>query len=91
MNRSDSKGFFPIYKNFSCLYQAMVVSIDKATALKMYDKVQKYWGKYIDELNIRLASATTLKAVGLMPGGAGRDKRRRKSKGPAIRPILDTL
>ena len=38
--------------------KAMVVSIDKATAVKMYDKVQKYWEKYIDELNIKLASAT---------------------------------
>ncbi len=30
--------------------KAMVVSIDKATAVKMYDKVQKYWHKYIDDL-----------------------------------------
>ncbi|MFC2019309.1 type I restriction endonuclease subunit R [Chloroflexota bacterium] len=37
--------------------KSMVVSIDKATAVKMYDKVQKYWKKYIDELNIRLSSA----------------------------------
>jgi len=30
--------------------KAMVVSIDKATAVKMYDKVQKYWHKYINDL-----------------------------------------
>jgi len=28
----------------------MVVSIDKQTAVKMYDKVQKYWKKYIEQL-----------------------------------------
>jgi len=27
-----------------------VVSIDKQTAVKMYDKVQKYWKKYIEQL-----------------------------------------
>ena len=35
--------------------KAMVISIDKATAVKMYDKVQKYWmaykAKLIDELD----------------------------------------
>ena len=30
--------------------KAMVVSIDKATAAKMYDKVNKYWHKYIEDL-----------------------------------------
>lgn len=30
--------------------KAMVVSIDKTTAVKMYDKVQKYWKKYIERL-----------------------------------------
>ncbi|MBI5375521.1 MAG: type I restriction endonuclease subunit R [Candidatus Schekmanbacteria bacterium] len=33
--------------------KAMVVSIDKPTAVKMYDKVQKYWGKYIEELKTK--------------------------------------
>jgi len=32
------------------LGKGMVVSIDKATAVKMYDKVRKYWGKKIDRL-----------------------------------------
>ncbi len=30
--------------------KAMVVCIDKATAIKMYDKVQKYWKKNLEEL-----------------------------------------
>ncbi len=36
--------------------KAMVVSIDKATAVKMYDKVQKYWRKYIDNLRRKEAN-----------------------------------
>ena len=31
--------------------KAMVVSIDKPTAVRMYDKVRKYWKKHIDGLN----------------------------------------
>ncbi len=30
--------------------KAMVVCVDKATAIKMYDKVQKYWKKNLEEL-----------------------------------------
>src|SRR6266566_9758138 len=30
--------------------KAMVISIDKASAVRMYDKVQKYWRRYLDEL-----------------------------------------
>ncbi len=30
--------------------KAMVVSVDKATAVRMYDKVNKYWQQYLDEL-----------------------------------------
>ncbi len=30
--------------------KGMVVSIDKATAIRMYDKVQKYWLKYLEGL-----------------------------------------
>ena len=37
--------------------KAMVVSIDKPTAVKMYDKVQKYWQLYIDRLKTNLAYA----------------------------------
>ncbi len=34
--------------------KAMVVSIDKATALRMYDKVWKYWSKEFDRVEKRL-------------------------------------
>jgi type I restriction enzyme R subunit len=37
--------------------KAMVVSIDKATAVKMYDKVQKYWKAYLVALQKKLARA----------------------------------
>ena len=37
--------------------KAMVISIDKATAIKMYDKVKKHWNSYIDRLKLE---ATTL-------------------------------
>ena len=33
--------------------KAMVVSIDKATAVKMYDKVQKHWQRHLGELRIK--------------------------------------
>ncbi|MBI1928539.1 type I restriction endonuclease subunit R [Candidatus Poribacteria bacterium] len=36
------------------LGKAMVVCIDKATAVKMYDKVQKHWGAYQDALRSKL-------------------------------------
>jgi type I restriction enzyme R subunit len=38
--------------------KAMVVFIDKATALRMYDKVRKYWLRYMEGLKEELASAT---------------------------------
>lgn len=34
--------------------KAMVVSIDKATAVRMYDKVQKHWKKYLGNLKKQL-------------------------------------
>lgn len=34
--------------------KAMVVTIDRYTAVKMYDKVRKYWQGYIEELNRQL-------------------------------------
>jgi type I restriction enzyme R subunit len=37
--------------------KAMVVSIDKATAVRMYDKVQKYWRQHLAELRGKLAAA----------------------------------
>src|SRR2546421_12590686 len=36
----------------------MVVSIDKLTAVRMYDKVRKYWQQYLDRLKIQLVSTT---------------------------------
>ena len=37
--------------------KAMVVGIDKATAVKMYDKVQKYWNLYLSGLHAKLSQA----------------------------------
>jgi RecB family exonuclease len=37
--------------------KAMVVSIDKPTAVKMYDKVQKYWSSTINDLKKQLKNA----------------------------------
>jgi type I restriction enzyme R subunit len=34
--------------------KAMVISIDKATAVRMYDKVQKYWKLYLKDLQDKL-------------------------------------
>ena len=36
--------------------KAMVISIDKATAVKMYDKVQKYWKRFITQLKSEAAT-----------------------------------
>jgi type I restriction enzyme R subunit len=38
------------YVNRDYAGKALVVSIDKLTTVKMYDKVQKYWNQYINEL-----------------------------------------
>jgi type I restriction enzyme R subunit len=38
--------------------KAMVVSIDKATAIRMYDKVQKYWLKYLEDLREQLEGSS---------------------------------
>ena len=38
--------------------KAMVVSIDKATAVKMYDKVGEYWRNYCEELKEQLSDTT---------------------------------
>jgi type I restriction enzyme R subunit len=35
------------FMNRGYMGKAMVISLDKPTAVKMYDKVQKYWQKYI--------------------------------------------
>ena len=36
--------------------KAMVISIDKATAVKMFDKVQKYWKRFIAQLKSEAAT-----------------------------------
>ena len=36
---------------------AMVVCIDKATAVRMYDKVQKYWQRHLADLRAKVVSA----------------------------------
>lgn len=38
--------------------KAMVVSIDKATAVKMYDKVSKYWTRHLADLQTRLTTSS---------------------------------
>ena len=35
-----------------------MVSVDKPTAVRMYDKVQKHWGRYLAELTAKLPNAT---------------------------------
>lgn len=37
--------------------KAMVICIDKATAVRMYDKVQTSWQKYLDELKAQIPTA----------------------------------
>ena len=39
--------------------KAMVISIDKATAVKMYDKVQKHWEDYLEGLRTALRDTAT--------------------------------
>ena len=38
--------------------KAMVISIDKATAVKMYDKVGEHWTRYLEGLQVTLSSTT---------------------------------
>ncbi len=45
------------YVNRGFQGKALVVSIDKITAVKMYDKVQKYWQKYLKKLKSELEKA----------------------------------
>lgn len=47
-------------RDFTTAYgpgKAMVVAIDKATAVKMYDKVRKYWKSMLDNLQGKLKTA----------------------------------
>ncbi|HRR96911.1 MAG TPA: DEAD/DEAH box helicase family protein, partial [Candidatus Ratteibacteria bacterium] len=45
------------FMNRGFMGKAMVVSIDKATAVKMYDKVRKYWNEYLEKLQKEHAEA----------------------------------
>lgn len=38
--------------------KAMIVCVDKATAVRMYEKVQKYWRECLDRLRGQMSSAT---------------------------------
>src|SRR5207247_2241553 len=38
--------------------KAMVVSIDKLTTVRMYDKVRKYWQQYLDRIKTQLVGTT---------------------------------
>jgi len=38
--------------------KAMVVSVDKKTAVRMYDKAKKEWDRYLDKLRLRLGKTT---------------------------------
>lgn len=46
------------YSGRGVLAKAMVISIDKATAVRMYDKVQKHWKVQLAALKEQLASAS---------------------------------
>ncbi len=43
--------------------KAMVISIDKATAVKMYDKVQKHWKRYVKRLKSEVTTQTRSERV----------------------------
>ncbi len=43
--------------------KAMVISIDKATAVKMYDKVQKHWKRYVKRLKSEIPTQTRSERV----------------------------
>ena len=46
------------FMNRGFMGKAMVVSIDKATAVKMYDKVRRYWKEYANKLQAEYDKAT---------------------------------
>jgi type I restriction enzyme R subunit len=45
--------------------KAMVVSIDKATAIRMHDKVQKYWHRHLEDLRAQAEVASVEEQAGL--------------------------
>lgn len=53
------------YMNRGYMGKAMVVSIDKLTAVKMYFKVQDEWAKYINKLEDELKTASKAEAKAL--------------------------
>jgi len=53
------------YMNRGYMGKAMVVSIDKVTAVKMYFKVKNEWAKYLSKLKAELATATDKSAEAL--------------------------
>lgn len=56
--------------------KAMVVSIDKATALRMHDKVKKYWGAEMDRVQKELGTFEFLPAGEGSPQQARNDARK---------------
>ncbi len=56
--------------------KAMVVSIDKATALRMYDKVRKYWAAETARARTELGALAYQPGGGMTPEQARRDLRR---------------
>ncbi|HOO54659.1 MAG TPA: type I restriction endonuclease subunit R [Methanothrix sp.] len=61
--------------------KAMVVSIDKATALRMYNKVEKRWNEHLEELKAELEA---------FKGRNGRDPDERRELEEAIRYMKET-
>ena len=55
--------------------KAMVVSIDKATALRMYDKVKLHWAKETSRVQEELRELNYVPGAGMTPAQARRDLR----------------
>jgi type I restriction enzyme, R subunit len=53
--------------------KAMVIAIDRFTAVKMYDKVQKYWKQAIDNLKQQLQDASTENVIPISAARSARD------------------
>src|SRR6266545_4732739 len=51
--------------------KAMVIAIDKATAVRMYDKVRAHWQRYLDDLRAQLATLPLSRARERGRGGEG--------------------
>ncbi len=60
--------------------KAMVVSIDKATALKVHDKVKKYWAAEIQQVQKELKELAYPPGAGMTPEQARRDLRKAELK-----------